>query len=103
MAAERPLLVQLGSPTRTQVMVLPAAGTTNYLTLTGSNGGKPKIGANNGRIDLTAIPHLPSYTVATLPTPSVRAIITVSNGADGWRLAVSDGLSWLWPDGTTVS
>lgn len=48
---------------------------------------------------------LPPYTVATVPNAAAHAreIIYVGNGSGGKRLAISDGVVWLWPDGTTIS
>lgn len=48
---------------------------------------------------------LASYTVATLPAAAlhVNGMTAVSDGAGARRLAVSDGVVWRWPDGTTVS
>jgi hypothetical protein len=80
-----------------------ATGVNRHVTVTGSNGGDPTIGTSGGRLAFGAIPVLPSYTVATLPTASARGLVYVSDGAGGKRLAVSDGTGWRWPDGSTVS
>ena len=94
----------LGGPKGAESLSVNAVpGANRSLTVEGSNGGDPRIGAGGGRIDLTAIPALPSFTVATLPVPTARGIVCVSNGANGRRLAVADGSRWCWPDGTTVS
>lgn len=86
-----------------QVLILDTPGATHALTLTGSNGGDPAIGSESGRVAFAAIPTLPSFTVATLPTAAGRGVVYVSDGAANRRLAVSDGLVWRWPDGGAVS
>ncbi len=50
-----------------------------------------------------AIPVLPSYTIATLPTATARGLVYVSDGAANRRLSVSDGTNWRWPEGILVS
>jgi hypothetical protein len=57
------------------------------------------------QFQFTAIPILPSYTVATLPSAAAnpRGIIYVSDGTTNKRQAVSDGTNWRWPDGAIVS
>lgn len=45
----------------------------------------------------TALPRMPTYTVATLPAASVsnvRAVVYVSNESGGATLAFSDGINW---------
>ncbi|WP_372400538.1 hypothetical protein ABMY26_35930 (plasmid) [Azospirillum sp. HJ39] len=83
--------------------VVVASGASRCITVTGSSGGDPAIGTSAGRLALGAVPVLPSYTVATLPTAAARGLIYVSDGSGGKRLAVSDGAGWRWPDGATVS
>lgn len=48
---------------------------------------------------------LPSYYVNALPSASTynKGIIHVANGSANQRLAVSDGSSWRFPDGTIVN
>lgn len=92
-----------GAPGTESLRVVPAAGATRSVTVTGSNGGDPVIATTAGRLAFGAVPVLPSYTVATLPSATARGLIYVSDGAGGKRLAVSDGSNWRWPDGTTAS
>ncbi|PWC88063.1 hypothetical protein TSH100_08180 [Azospirillum sp. TSH100] len=83
--------------------VAAVSGATRCITVTGSGGGDPTVGTSAGRLAFGAIPVLPSYTVATLPTAAARGLIYVSDGAGGKKLAVSDGANWRWPDGAIVS
>jgi len=62
-------------------------------------------GCSQTQFQFMAIPILPSYTVATLPSAAanMRGIIYVSDGTSNKRQAVSDGTNWRWPDGAIVS
>lgn len=91
------------APGGESLRVLPAAGATRAVTITGSNGGDPSLSTTGGRLGFGAVPALPSFTVATLPVATARGLIFVSDGAANKRLAVSDGSNWRWPDGTLVS
>lgn len=78
-----------------QAAFLHTASTTRYLTLTGSNGGNPAIGASGGGVQFTSIPIMPSYTVATLPAAGTAGgQIYVSNESGGAVLAFSDATNW---------
>ena len=78
-----------------QVTVLRTASASRRLTLTGSNGGNPAIGASAGGVQFTAIPIVPSYTVSTLPAAGTAGgQIYVSNESGGAVLAFSDGTNW---------
>ncbi|GLR82220.1 hypothetical protein HUE56_00475 (plasmid) [Azospirillum oryzae] len=92
-----------GAPGTESLRVLPAAGSNRAVTVAGSSGGDPVIATTAGRLSFGAIPMLPSYTVATLPSAAARGLIYVSDGAGGKRLAVSDGTNWRWPDGAIAS
>lgn len=65
------------------------------------------VGHNNDSttvIDAGGHLSLRSYTVATLPTAAPAGRLAhVSNGSTNRRLAVSDGDTWRWPDGSPVS
>ncbi|MBR0650742.1 hypothetical protein GXW78_13780 [Roseomonas terrae] len=98
-----------------------ATGTpSNYIrTDAAASGGPPRFLAQGGDtnihlqlspkgtayVETTAPLRLPAYTVATLPAAAAfaRCLIYVSDGAANRRFAVSDGTSWRWPDGATVS
>lgn len=86
-----------------QFAVLHTAGANAAITVTGSNGGDPTLSTTSGRVSFGAVPAIPSYTVATLPTATSRGLIYVSDGASNKRLAVADGANWRWPDGAIVS
>lgn len=86
-----------------QVTVVATASANRNVQLSGSNGGDPTIGVSGGRLNLAAVPVLPGYTVATLPTAAARSFIYVSDGSGSRRLAVADGSNWRWPDGTLVA
>lgn len=92
-----------GAPGAEGLRVVPAAGANRSVTVTGSQGGDPTIATSGGRLAFGAIPVLPSYTVATLPSAAARGLIYVSDGGGNKRLAISDGLAWRWPDGSAVS
>lgn len=78
-----------------QVTVLRTANASRQLTLTGSNGGNPAIGASAGGVQFTAIPIVPSYTVSTLPAAGTAGgQIYVSNESGGAVLAFSDATNW---------
>jgi hypothetical protein len=91
--------------TALQVAVTHTASANRWITLTGSNGGNPRISTSGGALDIGAIPTLPTYTVATLPTASTytRGLIYVSDGTANQRLAISDGTNWRFPSGAIVS
>ncbi|MBK4723537.1 hypothetical protein JJL56_32365 [Azospirillum sp. YIM DDC1] len=95
----------LGGPQGGESLCVTAVpGANRGIRMEGSFGGDPRLGAGAGaRIDFSAIPALPSFTVATLPVPTARGLICVSDGANGRRLAIADGSHWCWPDGTGVS
>jgi hypothetical protein len=47
---------------------------------------------------------LPSFAVGALPSAAVAGqLIYVNNGAANKRLAISDGVSWRFPDGALVT
>ena len=92
-----------GTPGTESLRVVPQGGANRAVTATGSNGGDPTLATTGGRIAFGAVPALPSYTVATLPTAAARGVVYVSDGASNRRLAVADGVTWRWPDGTAVS
>lgn len=86
-----------------QFAVQHTAGANAAITVTGSNGGDPTLSTTSGRVSFGAVPALPSYTVATLPSATSRGLIYVSDGTSNKRLAVADGANWRWPDGAVVS
>lgn len=99
-----PIGFQTDRPAAPQVLITHTPSNSHWVTLTGGPaGGNPAIGSSSGRLDITAVPHIPSYTVATLPVATARGLVHVADGAGNRRLAVSDGASWRWPDGAAVS
>lgn len=93
-----------GSASGASLIVTAIASATRGLTIQGSASGDPRVGATGGaRVDFSAIPALPSYTIATLPVATARGLVFVTDGSNGRRLAVADGSRWCWPDGATVS
>lgn len=87
-----------------QMSIQHTPNAVTVVTLTGgAPSGQPAVGSTSGRIEITAIPHIPSYTTATLPVATARGLIFVANGSNNRRLAVADGTAWRWPDGTVVS
>jgi hypothetical protein len=63
------------------------------------------ISSTAGGVRFGAIPKLPTYTVATLPTAAsnLNGLVYVSDGASNKCMAVSDGTNWRFPDGAIVS
>ncbi|MBX9709187.1 MAG: hypothetical protein K2X61_14780, partial [Caulobacteraceae bacterium] len=54
--------------------------------------------------DSGGLAQLRSFTLATLPDPNPPGrLIHVADGETGRRLAVSDGDSWRWPDGSRLA
>jgi hypothetical protein len=96
------------------------AGTANAVQVSGAGaGGAPGIAAAGADADVSlslaakgagailagAPIQIPSYAVGALPAAAwyPRCLIYVADGAGSRRLAVSDGTSWRWPDGSVVS
>lgn len=87
-----------------QVRITNTTNATTALILSGGTS-DAFLSATSGGIQFGAIPKLPTYTVATLPSAAsnVRGMIYVSDGTSNKRFAVSDGVNWRWPDGAIVS
>lgn len=86
-----------------QFRVACATASNRAVTMTGSFGGAPALGADGGVLSLTAIPALPAYTVGTLPVVVEGGLIHVSNGSGNRSLATGRSGAWRWADGTVVS
>ncbi|MBX6372951.1 MAG: hypothetical protein IRZ13_01795 [Acetobacteraceae bacterium] len=102
-----------------QALTAPG-GTANAVEVTGAvAGGAPGIAAAGADADISlslaakgagailagAPIQIPAYAVGSLPAAAwyPRCLIYVTDGAGNRRLAVSDGTSWRWPDGSVVS
>lgn len=120
LAAKGTSVIRLQTRGNTAVEIDALSTPTNRILLRGNaSGGAPRVEAAGGdanvALDLRAkgaapvavsMPlQLPSYTVATLPSPLTftRCIAFVADGTANKRLAVSDGVAWRWPDGNVVS
>lgn len=118
-AAKGTGVIRLQTRGASAVEVDALATPANRLLLRGNaSGGAPRLEAagvdTNVALDLrskgtapvaVSMPlQLPTYTVATLPSPLTfaRCIAFVSDGTANKRLAVSDGVGWRWPDGNLV-
>lgn len=113
-------LVNAGTNGKASQAAVAPAGTANAVQVNGAAaGGSPGIAATGtdanvslslaakgtGAILAGAPIQIPSYAVGSLPAAAgyPRCLIYVADGAGNRRLAVSDGTSWRWPDGTVVS
>lgn len=94
-------IITAGDEASVQLLVTHTASASRCISATGSAGGDPTLSATGGRINLGAVLALPPFTVATMPTPTARSVVVVSDR--NHRIATGDGSVWRFQDGTVVS